>query len=83
MIDTPATGLDERQQRLARLLADKGIELDLTSLHVMGDSLRIEGCVGSYSVKCAVEKAAALTGFKPIENCLRVVPGLATGQHSD
>ena len=76
---TPQTGQDEREQRLARLLADAGANAEMVSFTVLGDSVRLEGCVGSYSAKRALENTAREAGFRQVENCLRVIPALAVG----
>ncbi len=77
MTTTPSTVQDERERRLARFLAEAGTEADLATFSVIGETLCMEGCVRSYSAKTALEKAARQAGFREVENCLRVVPGLA------
>jgi hypothetical protein len=52
-------------------------DLGAVRFELMGNQLALDGWVPSYDAKRKIEAAARAAGFR-IQNCLRVLPGLAT-----
>ncbi len=71
------TARGDRELLLQQLLeAEAGIDSELMTFSDAGDRLVLHGCIGSYALKVRAEKLAREAGFRDVENCLRVAPGV-------